>query len=70
MLFYVTSANTRLVSLWETKSLRDRNIPMHWNVAPWWRKHFHPLAGCPENPQIFRPAQSFLYALKDAAADF
>jgi hypothetical protein len=24
----------RLVSLWETKSLRDRNIPMVWNVAP------------------------------------
>ena len=27
-------APPRLVSLWETKSLRDRNIPMIWNVAP------------------------------------
>ena len=38
--------------------------------AHWWRKHFHKSAGRPENPQIFRPAQSFFYALKDAAADF
>jgi len=27
-------ARPRLVSLWETKSLRDRSIPMVWNVAP------------------------------------
>ena len=33
-------------------------------------KHFHKSAGRPENPQIFRPAQFFLFALKDAAADF
>jgi hypothetical protein len=64
-----TSARTRLVSRRETKSLRDRNIPTRWNVAPWWRKQYRPSAGRPEIPQNFRPAQS-LPCDKRREADF
>jgi len=38
--------------------------------AHWWRKHFIQSAGRPENPQIFRPAQSFPSALKRHEVDF
>jgi hypothetical protein len=68
--FSVTSAHTRLVSQRETKSLRDRNIPMNWNVAPWWRKSFLPSAGRPDMPQHFRPAQFLSIALKRREAYF
>jgi hypothetical protein len=35
-----------------------------------WRKHFLKSAGCPESPQIFRPAKPNPFTLKRREADF